>query len=370
MSFEQKLLKKTWSLAKKLERKQRDRYLSRKSYDEAILRMKTINGGYHGSSREFREKVVSYWKRFGVRPKRFWFDLFCNGQNEYDPRFIPDPTWFCDIIPYFNDMMQANAYADKGIYNRLITGVRKPETVAKNMGGHFYNGDGEQLITGEEAIRLCENEEHLILKPSGGAKGTGILFYDRDDEKCRRIPELFSAMKINFVVQRLVKQHPDLERLNPSSLNTLRVLSFHFKGEVRILSAQLRIGGSGARVDNVAAGGFACPVRPDGRLYEKAVNRESVWTDETPNGIKLQTICVPHYEEVTAAIKRLHPQLPYYNIIGWDFAVGEDGTPVMVEYNTMPAQNQIGCRAPTFGDLTDEVLEEVYIKKSLKKGFR
>ena len=177
-------------------------------------------------------------------------------------------------------------------------------------------------------------------------------------------------MKINFVVQRLVKQHPDLERLNPSSLNTLRVLSFHFKGEVRILSAQLRIGGSGARVDNVAAGGFACPVRPDGRLYEKAVNRESVWTDETPNGIKLQTICVPHYEEVTAAIKRLHPQLPYYNIIGWDFAVGEDGTPVMVEYNTMPAQNQIGCRAPTFGDLTDEVLEEVYIKKSLKKGFR
>ena len=42
----------------------------------------------------------------------------------------------------------------------------------------------------------------------------------------------------------------------------------------------------------------------------------------------------------------------------------------MIEYNTEPAQNQIGGREPTFGDMTDEVLEDVFIKKSLEGAFR
>ena len=46
------------------------------------------------------------------------------------------------------------------------------------------------------------------------------------------------------------------------------------------------------------------------------------------------------------------------------FAVGEDGTPVMIEFNIKPGQNQIGGKEPSFGDLTDEVLEEVFIRKN------
>ena len=129
----------------------------------------------------------------------------------------------------------------------------------------------------------------------------------------------------------------------------------------------MRIGGADARVDNVSAGGSACAVKPDGWLYEKSVTRKSTWTDETNNGIKLKDIRVPNYEGIKETIKRLHCLLPYFNIIGWDFAVGEDGIPVFIEFNTKPGQNQIGGREPTFGDLTDEVLDEVFIKKTMKK---
>ena len=55
-------------------------------------------------------------------------------------------------------------------------------------------------------------------------------------------------------MQGVVKQHPILEKMNPSSLNTIRVVSFFFEGEVYILSIILRMGAKNARVDNIGAG--------------------------------------------------------------------------------------------------------------------
>ena len=332
-------------------------------------RVKRSGSGYKGSAKEYRETVLKYWKRYGEKPKRIYYTLLCDGRNAYDPRFIPDPIWVNKILPYFNWQAMVYAYGDKSLYSKLFPDISKPDTLVKNMGGLYYDGDGDRMITREEAECILSQEAHLIFKPSLGTKGAGILFFDRDDEKSKRIPAIFDEMGSNFVVQRIVKQHPDLARLNPSTLNTVRVISFRFKGQVYILSAQLRIGGAGARVDNVSAGGSACAVKPDGWLHEKSVTRKSTWTDKTPNGIKLSTIRIPNYEGIVETIKKAHCQLPYFNIVGWDFAVGEDGTPIMVEFNTRPGQNQIGGKEPTFGDMTEEVLEDVFIKKTMHRAF-
>ena len=269
-------------------------------------RIKRAGGGYQGSAKEYRETVLKYWEKFGVKPKRVFFTLLCDGMDAYDPRFIPDQIWFQKIIPYFNCKLFAQAYSDKCLYSKLLPNVNKPDTIVKNMGGLFYNGDEDQLITRDEAEHILEAEEHVIFKPSLGTKGVGIQFYDRDDGNGIHIPDILDAMGSNYVAQRIVKQHPDLAKLNPSTLNTIRVISFRFKGAVHILSAQLRIGGAGARVDNVSAGGSACAVKPDGWLHEKSVTRKSTWTDETASGIKLSTIRVPNYEGIVETIKSLH----------------------------------------------------------------
>ncbi len=361
------IVRKLSALVRRLTRRLdylKEAYLFEFRSKDVKARVKRIGGGYQGSRQEYRDTVLKFWRRYGLKPQKAWFDLYCSGMNAYDPRFIPDPIWFQRILPYYNNYSYTAAYADKGIYSRILRDVAKPDTVAKNMAGYYYDGDGDNLITREKAEQLCAQEDHLILKPSGGTKGRGIMFYDRDDKTGQSIPELFNSMKSDFVVQRIVKQHPDLARLNPGTLNTVRVISFHFKGEVHILSAQLRIGGVGSRVDNVSAGGSACAIRPDGWLYEKSVTRKSDWTYETASGIKLKDIRVPNYEGIVETIKRLHCQVPYFNIIGWDFAVAEDGTPVFIEFNTKPGQNQIGGREPTFGGLSEEVFDEVFIKKN------
>ena len=332
----------------------------------ARKRIKLIGGGYNGSWKEYRNKVVPYWHRFGIRPEKFWFDLYCDGMNAYDPRFIPDSIWFCRIIPKYNNKKKALAYSDKGMYHRLLQNVKQPETIVKKIAGYYYNGDKENIISLEEAINLCEREDHLIIKPSSGEKGGGIMFYDRESSDLMDLRTVLQRRK-GFVVQKIIKQHPDLERLNSSSINTVRVISFHYKDAVYILSAILRIGGINARIDNVSTGGCACSIKPDGWLRDKAVNRQSQWTDETSSGLKFSDICVPNYEGIIETVKRLHCQLPYLNILGWDFAVGEDGTPVFIEFNTNPGQNQIGGKEPTFGVLTDEVLEDVFLGKKRKK---
>lgn len=337
---------------------------TRKKTKYAQNRVKMIGGGYNGSEREFRDVVVAYWKKYGVKPKKFWYDLYCNGKTGYDPRFVPDAMWYRSIIPHFNNILLRQAYVDKAMYSRLLQGVKKPDTIVKRIDGRYYNGDQDMPISREEAEAICEKETHLILKPStysGG--GAGVQFYDNAGADAKPIGELFDSYASGFVVQRIVKQHPDLARINSSSLNTVRVMSFRFKGQVRVLSAQLRMGGAGSRVDNISSGGISCAVQDDGRLREKAVNRKSQWTDEHPSGIKFRDIRVPSYEKIVETVKRLHASLPYFDIIGWDFAVDEDGEPVFIEFNVMPEQNQIGNGSPTFGDLSEEVFDEVFQNK-------
>lgn len=355
----------TW-LAR-LDMRLKDRSITRKKDKGVKERLQRIGGGYQGSSKEFKEIVLHYWEKYGLKPNKDFFDLYCAGKDSYDPRYITDPIWICNILPYFNDLTMRRAYDDKGMYHRLFTGVKNPDTVIKKMGGYFYNGDGEQLITAKEAKQLCLQEKELIFKPAlDSAKGQGIRFYNSESNTEQELDDILAHSGQNFVAQRLVRQHPYLSALNESSLNTIRVITFHFKGEVHMLSALLRIGADGAKVDNTSAGGSAVPIRPDGRLFDKSVNRKSEWVYETAKGVKYSDIQVPNFTDVVDTAKRLHCQLPHLNIIGWDFAVGEDGTPILVEFNVRPEQNQISC-GPSFGDMTDEVLDEVFIKRTLRK---
>jgi len=347
-----------YSTYKKIQREYRETAKFKK-------RLKLIDGGYKGTKKEYKEVVLTYWEKYGIKPDRLWYAFYCNGKGKYDPRFVPESLWVSTIRRYFNDMSMIRAYADKGMLNRLFPTVKKPETIAKNIGGYFFDGDGEHLISREEAEALCLQEDHLIFKPSLDTYGgSGIVFYDKENA-AQSIHELFDRFGTNFVVQRILRQHPDLSRLNDSSLNTVRVLSLHFKDEVHILSAVLRIGGKGSRVDNIGSGGCACPINPDGSLTGKGVTRQSVWMDESPTGVKLDTITVPSYQAVLDTTKRIHPTLPYFDLIGWDFAVDEQGEPVLIEFNLEPGQNQIVC-GPTFGELSEDVFEAVFINKTPK----
>ena len=164
----------------------------------------------------------------------------------------------------------------------------------------------------------------------------------------------------NYIVQEDIKQHEVLASIHSASLNTIRVISFLFQGEVHISSAILRMGVGGSRLDNVSTGGLACPVQLDGQLEKEAMNKDSKWLTHHPGGTKFSEIKIPSYDRVIAAVKKAHKDVPHFRIIGWDFSIAESGEPVFIEYNGAPGMNQVSC-GPLFGDLTEAVLDTILL---------
>lgn len=341
--------------------------ITKSSY--AKKRLKMIGGGYKGSEKEYRETVLSYWRKYSQHPKKYWYQLLCNGEGKFDPRYIPDSMWYGRILPYFNNTVFRSAYSDKTLFDIYFRDLKRPVTLVKNTAGHYYDKDG-QWICREEAEDILVRAEGFIAKPalnSGGGKG--VLYIGPEEVTPEKVRDILDSYRANFVVQALVKQHADLARIHAGSLNTVRVMSLHFKGKVHVLSAQLRMGAGESHVDNISSGGVACViVNEQGQLADRAVTRKSEWSDHHPSGIKFKDIVVPSYGKILETVRKAHKKVPYYNLIGWDFAVDEVGDPVFIEFNVGCEQNQI-AGGPTFGDMTDEVLEDVFIKKTLKDVF-
>ena len=329
------------------------------------IRIKKMNGGYD-CGKEYNTVVIPFWKRFGYKPKKLWYQIYCDREKKIDPRYMPDDLYYGDLIPYFSNMQFRRFAEDKCYHDMWFHDLNRPETICKNVAGVFYDGQ-KNIKNREKAVALCiQHRGELIIKPSiDSGEGRLISFFDPQRDSVDKVQKLIDDLKANYIVQGVVKQHPILEKMNPSSLNTIRVVSFFFEGEVYILSIILRMGAKNARVDNIGAGGFACQIHEDGRLYEFGVNRKAEWVKENAYGIKFADVTIPFVDKIIEIIKNKHKQLAHFKIIGWDFAIDKDENPVFIEYNLCPGQNQITC-GPTFGDLTERVLDEFFVKKTLK----
>lgn len=203
-----------------------------------------------------------------------------------------------------------------------------------------------------------------MVKPAiYSGEGVDIFFYDADQNKEVNFGRLMEAYDENYIVQEVVKQHNILASIHPASLNTIRVISFLFQGEVHISSAILRMGVGGSRLDNVSTGGLACPVRLDGKLAKEAMNQHSEWQTHHPSGTVFSEIQVPSYDKVLTAIQKAHKDVPHFRIIGWDFSIDESGEPVFIEYNGAPGMNQVSC-GPIFGELTEQVLDTIFLNEA------
>ncbi|WP_138374109.1 MULTISPECIES: sugar-transfer associated ATP-grasp domain-containing protein [Oscillospiraceae] len=333
---------------------------------KAKIRLKRMHGGYD-CTEEYNKIVVPYWKKYGLKPNKMWYQIFWDRNHDNDPRYIPDDLWYGTIVPYFSNTQFRRFGEDKCMHAVWFPDLKRPRTVVMNIAGVFYSPD-YLPISEEKAVELCLIESEFLVKPSiDSGEGRLIKFFDKKNINKHEIKKCFSSLGANFIVQEVVNQNSVLCRLNQSSLNTIRVVSFFFKGKVHILSTILRVGAKGSRVDNVGAGGYACVIKTNGELQKKGVNRKAEWVTQTQEGVKFDGIKIPSFERIIEEIKRVHKRMAHFKIIGWDFCIDQEGDPVFIEYNSCPGSNQITC-GPTFGDLTEEVLEEIFINKTLKNA--
>lgn len=308
--------------------------------------------------------IKSFFKRyFGREVPTYWHQYLYSRNGFYSEKYIPASIYNSEIIYRLNKFQFRHAYVDKGFYDTLFPDINRPKTIIKNVNGYFY--DDHNPLSLEEAKERCDNLKEAIIKPTlEGTWGQGVKLIKTENgmipEMNCTVQDLFNSFNRSFIIQERFKQHEGIARLNPTSLNTLRVMSYRRGNEIVILYAVIRIGRKGQVIDNETAGGIKADIdlstgRIKGNAFGNAKEKVMPLTDV---GTILDGYEIPCFFKVLDLVKEMHLRLPYFNLIGWDMSVDYLGKPALIEWNRAAELSQV-AHGPGFGEYTEEILSVV-----------
>lgn len=175
----------------------------------------------------------------------------------------------------------------------------------------------------------------VVFKVADGKCGVAVEVKNCSDFDAESLVDFMK--KNNFdLVEEFIIQHPKLQALSPSAVNTVRIFTqLNQHNEVEILGCRQRISVN-APVDNMAAGNLAAPIDE----VTGIVSGPGVYSDITKSdqeyhpvtGIRIVGFEVPFWKETMEMVRKaalLHPQ---NRSIGWDIVITERG-PGFIEGN-------------------------------------
>lgn len=170
---------------------------------------------------------------------------------------------------------------------------------------------------------LRESGKRFVLKNSRGQVGAEVEVVEASDFT----PDLLTGYmkRKNFdLIEEHITQHPDLMRLSPAGLNTVRIITQLQNDKVVILAARLRITINSA-VDNLAAGNIAAPVDlATGKVYGPGIYSDITKLDVAIHPITGQPIegfKIPFWEKVIDLVEQAAGRVDYNRSVGWDVAI-------------------------------------------------
>lgn len=197
--------------------------------------------------------------------------------------------------------------------------------------------DINDVVTDENlVIQLLNNPSgKIVFKAADGNCGAQVKIMPTSEFD---VSSIVTFMKKNNydLVEEFVIQHPKLNELSPSGVNTVRIFSqLNVKNEVELLGCRLRISVD-SPVDNMAAGNMAAPIDDiTGVVSGPGVFSDITKTDKTKHpitGVEIVGIEIPFWKEVLAMVNEAHLAHPQNRSIGWDIVITENG-PGFIEGN-------------------------------------
>ncbi|NLJ79834.1 MAG: hypothetical protein GX335_02290 [Firmicutes bacterium] len=319
---------------------------------------------------EFANEVDIYWqKHYERKVDPGYYLAFKNLTGKKEPRLIPHRIMRGEIIPILNHReMGRTAYTDKNLYDKLVPTPNSVQNVLKRVRGKYFDSSNNFLASQEAYEVIVNSETDLIIKPSTTDNGIGVsrLNVERGHiylkNKIIRMPEIEKEWGDDFIVQKRIEQHPVMAKPHPESVNTLRMVTLRWNGEIRNLLTYVRIGTDGRPQDNVK--GLACGIKDNGEFFNYASDRKFKRYDRHPtSGYDFnQYARVPNYECFKKFVRDLHKEVLHHDYICWDIVVGIDEQPIFLELNFWGTiwLYQLRCEVPFFGDVTEALL--AYVK--------
>lgn len=176
----------------------------------------------------------------------------------------------------------------------------------------------------------------FIVKPSNGTCGRGVYIFSdakATESDTAALRDLLANGPV--VIEELIRQVPEMERLHPGSLNTVRIPTVKkANGEAVVFHPFLRIGVGTSVVDNAGSGGIFVPVDAEtGLTTHRGITENGIYYLRHPDtGIVLPGIQIPKWDEAVRFVKTLANVVDGVRHVGWDCALTEKGW-IMVEGN-------------------------------------
>ena len=216
-------------------------------------------------------------------------------------------------------------------------------------------------VTFEQFNDTFKDTDRVMYKPIAGHRGYGVEAIYLTPENMKEVYDRLATYP-EGVVEAFIKQHPEMCKLSPTSVNSLRFVTFSSNSKpvtadgkmMDIAYSIVRFGREGAIVDNLHSGGMVANVDLEtGCLSTDGADRNGdMWTTHPDTGVTIKGFKVPYFEEAREMVKEAIATRKVEGYIGWDIAISENG-PMLLEVNdrpgsdglqTAPAQAKMGMK--------------------------
>lgn len=190
----------------------------------------------------------------------------------------------------------------------------------------------------DEFVEFCADKKEIIVKPLDGCGGIGVELIKINNKDLKI---LFNKLIENnqLLIEEKIIQHKKLSKLNKSSVNTLRIVTFYDGKITHILNSVLKIGNGGI-TDNFSSGSMYTFVK-DGYIIVPAIdNKDNVFEIHPISKEKIVGYKIPLYNKAIDLVKECSKICSEIKYVGWDIAILEDDV-CLIEGNCYPGIYQI-----------------------------
>ncbi|MBE5816653.1 MAG: carboxylate--amine ligase [Clostridiales bacterium] len=232
-------------------------------------------------------------------------------------------------IAYLNNAEYTYIFNEKNVFNKRFINYLKRD---------FLDVAEMNLESFKE---FAKDKKVIFAKPNSSESGKGIErllvenFASLDD-----MYAYITDKSKNFgVLEQEIIQHPEMARLYPLAVNTIRIVTVvgNDGTDAHCAYATCKMGNEGKFVDNMENSGLACPIdRSTGRICGVAHTSALINYEKHPyTGIELVGYEVPFAKEAVDLCLKAALEVPEMRYIGWDVCITPDG-PAIIEGNNYP----------------------------------
>lgn len=213
--------------------------------------------------------------------------------------------------------------------------------------GKYYGRELIFIKSDDDIDRFVEfgmKHKKAVIKPSSASKGQGVRLIDFSLETnlenrvtaSHYLRELLDENG-NFVLEELIVQNEVLKKLNPDSVNTVRVIAYNDGSKVVIDGSLMRVGRTGAFVDNGGAGGILIGINWDeGEMYGSGHDKDgNIYEHHPDTGVLFDGYKLPEWNKAKNTIETAAKALGK-GYIGWDITCTASDEWIVVEANGTP----------------------------------